>query len=84
MVCSGGRITAEMPLPIFGLLSEKQPEEIRNELNGVNHAAAKAGVPFPNPILSLIALSGAAIPFFRICSAGLVNLKDGQLLDLLC
>lgn len=84
VVCIDGEIVAEMPLPIFGLLSEKAPDDIRNELGGVNQAAAKAGVPFPNPLLTLIALSGAAIPFFRICSAGLVNLKDGKLLELFC
>ena len=79
-----GHIVAEMPLPIFGLLSEKTPGEVRTEYNAVNQAARQAGMTFPNPLLSLMALSGAAIPFFRICSAGLVNLKEGRPLELFC
>jgi adenine deaminase len=30
----------------------------------------------------LITLTGAAIPYLRICEEGLVNLKDGQTLPL--
>jgi adenine deaminase len=32
--------------------------------------------------LSLIALTGAAIPYLRICEEGLVNLKNGATLPL--
>ena len=40
------------------------------------------GVPFPNPFLTLGTLTGAGIPYLRICEEGLVNLKDGKTLDL--
>ena len=33
---------------------------------------------FPDPLLTLITLTGAAIPYLRICEEGLVNLKDGE------
>jgi adenine deaminase len=39
-------------------------------------------VPFPDPFLTLITLTGAAIPYLRICEEGLVNLKDGKTLPL--
>ncbi len=42
----------------------------------------KLGVDFPDPILTLITLTGAAIPYLRICEEGLVNLKDGKTLKL--
>ena len=35
------------------------------------------GCTFPDPLLSMIALTGAAIPFFRICDEGLVDFKTG-------
>jgi adenine deaminase len=33
---------------------------------------------FPDPLLTLVTLTGAAIPYLRICEQGLVNLKDGK------
>ena len=67
---------------------------IRDRLRGshANHSSpkcrisrshiARLGVPFPDPLLSLITLTGAAIPYLRICEEGLVNLKDGKTLGL--
>jgi adenine deaminase len=43
---------------------------------------ARLGVAFPDPLLSLNTLTGAAIPYLRICEEGLVNLKDGKTLGL--
>ena len=40
--------------------------------------AAGLGVRHPDPLLTLITLTGAAIPYLRICEEGLVNLKDGK------
>ena len=45
-------------------------------------AVSNLGVPFPDPFLSLVTLTGAAIPYLRICEEGLVNLKDGKKLPL--
>jgi adenine deaminase len=42
---------------------------------------AHLGVSFPDPLLTLITLTGAAIPYLRICEEGLVNLKTGETLD---
>jgi adenine deaminase len=33
---------------------------------------------FPDPLLTLATLTGAAIPYLRICEEGLVNIKDGK------
>ncbi len=81
VVCREGRIMAELPLPIFGIMSDLPLDQLASKMHVVNRAAAELGVPFPDPMLSMIALSGAAIPFFRICEQGLVNLKDGKTYD---
>jgi len=81
VVCQGGCVMAELPLPIFGIMSDLPLNQLAGQLHIVNRAAAELGVSFPDPMLSLIALSGAAIPFFRICEQGLVNLKDGRTYD---
>ena len=53
-------------------------EEIDQSMKAIADAAGKRGVPFRDPVLTLITLTGAAIPFIRICEEGLVNLKDGK------
>ena len=78
VLCDGGQILAEMELPIFGLLSDLPMETLAGQMIALRSTAAERGVSFPDPFLSLNALTGAAIPYLRICSEGLVNLKDGK------
>jgi len=82
VLCEGGRILAEIPLPIFGIACELPMATLTVRLDAMKQAIARLGVGFPDPLLSLIALTGAAIPYLRICEEGLVNLKDGKTLDL--
>jgi len=78
VVCSGGRVVEELALPVFGLMSELPIDELKEKLNAIHRAVADLGVAFPDPLLSLIALTGAAIPFARICEEGLVHFKTGR------
>jgi len=82
VVCAGGSVAAELAMPVFGLISELPLEELVAALKAINQAAADLGVSFPDPLLTLITLTGAAIPFLRICEEGLVNVKDGRTIDL--
>jgi adenine deaminase len=52
-------------------------------LQEIKSAVSDLGVPFPDPLLTLITLTGAAIPYLRICEEGFVNLKDGKTLGLI-
>ena len=82
VVCKDEKIMSELPLPIFGLVSDLPLESIDRKLKEVSKAAKDLGVAFPLPMLSLITLTGAAIPYLRICEEGLVNLKTGTTLPL--
>ncbi|UCE55976.1 MAG: adenine deaminase [Desulfobacterales bacterium] len=82
VVCENGNVIAELPMPIFGLVSDLPMEAIAQKSQELKDAVSNLGVPFPDPFLSLIVLTGAAIPYFRICEEGLVNLKDGKKLPL--
>jgi adenine deaminase len=57
-------------------------ETIAQKTQEITDAVSKLGVPFPDPFLTLITLTGAAIPYLRICEEGLVNLKDGKTVPL--
>jgi adenine deaminase len=78
VVCENGKILSELPLPVFGIISDLPLETIDQRFKDVAKAAKNLGSPFPEPMLSLITLTGAAIPYLRICEQGLVNLKDGK------
>jgi adenine deaminase len=78
VVCENGKILSELPLPVFGIISTLPLETIDQRFKDVAKAAKNLGSPFPEPMLSLITLTGAAIPYLRICEQGLVNLKDGK------
>jgi adenine deaminase len=78
VVCADGKILAQLALPLFGLISDLALTELAQQFEKVMAAAQKQGIPFPDPILSLTTLSGAAIPYLRICEEGLVNLKSGK------
>ena len=82
VVFENGKILAELPLPIFGIMSDLPIETIARQLQEIKRAVSELGVPFPDPLLTLITLTGAAIPYLRICEEGLVNLKDGKTVEL--
>jgi adenine deaminase len=83
VVIEKGNIISELPLPIFGLVSDLPMKTVAQKAEVIKKATADLGVNFPDPFLTLITLTGAAIPYLRICEEGLVNLKDGKTLPLL-
>ena len=81
VVCENAKILVELPLPIFGIMSDLPIETIAQRLQDIKKEVSRLGVPFPDSLLTLITLTGAAIPYLRICEEGLVNLKNGQTLE---
>lgn len=83
VVSVNGKIEAELSMPVFGILSDLPIEQIAAKTEVLKKKLSELGVSFPDPLLSLIALTGAAIPFLRICEEGLVNLKNGKTVGLI-
>jgi len=83
VVCANGKILEEIPLPIFGVMADISLEKIAKKMDNIKNITKELGCPFENPLLTLVTLTGAAIPFLRICEEGLVNLRDGKNLDLI-
>jgi adenine deaminase len=77
-----GKILAEIPLPIFGIIADMPLAMLSRRMEELKGVVKDLGFPFDNPLLTLVTLTGAAIPFLRICEEGLVNLKDGRTVDL--
>ena len=83
VVYDNGESLAELPLPIFGIMSDLPIETIAQRLQKIKSTVSELGVAFPDPLLTLITLTGAAIPYLRISEEGLVNLKDGKTMELI-
>jgi adenine deaminase len=77
----GGPV-AEVPMPIFGIASDLPMRALAARMGELQKALNARGVAFPDPLLSLVTQTGAAIPYLRISEEGLVNLKDGRTLGL--
>lgn len=77
-----GKVAAEVPLPIFGVISTEPVVTLAGQLAAFNGAAGRLGARSSDPMLTLVTLTGAAVPYLRICEEGLVNLKDDKTLPL--
>ncbi|MGD2125219.1 MAG: adenine deaminase C-terminal domain-containing protein [Desulfobacteraceae bacterium] len=78
VLCAGGKLLAEIPMPIFGLMADIPIPELANRTETFRCQAKALGFPFNDPHRTLVTLTGAAIPFLRICEQGLVDIRTGQ------
>jgi adenine deaminase len=81
-VCADKKILSEIPLTIFGLMSDMPLEELVEKFKGMAKVMKELGFPYDDPLLTLATLTGAAIPFIRICEEGLVNIRNGERLEI--
>lgn len=81
VVCRDQKIVAELALPVLGMISDLEMPDLVAELENLSTVIKSMGVGFDDPMLTLATLTGAAIPYLRICEEGLVNLKTGQSTD---
>ena len=82
VVCEGGKIRAELDLPVFGVISDLPVDTVAAAIENVTETLALMGVPHPDPIKTAATLTSAAIPFFKICEEGYVRMKDGMTVGL--
>jgi adenine deaminase len=81
-VCVDGKTLSKIPLPIFGLMTDMPLEDLAGKFKEMTGIIKGLGFPYDDPLLTLATLTGAAIPYIRICEEGLINIKDGERLDL--
>ncbi len=82
VVCNQEKILAELALPILGIMSLSSAGEMADSQEHIKRILTGMGVIFRDPLLTLVTLTTAAIPYLRICEDGLVNLKSGHGLNL--
>ncbi len=72
-VADGGVVTAELALPVAGLMSDQPFETVRHGLEGLRAAAKALGVVLAEPFLQVAFLTLPVIPHLKITDKGLVD-----------
>ncbi len=73
VVVRDGKVLAEMPLPIAGLMSIEPYETVREQLRELRHAAEELGSVLEEPFLQLAFVALPVIPHLKITDRGLVD-----------
>ncbi|HLW91786.1 MAG TPA: adenine deaminase [Roseiarcus sp.] len=72
-VAEGGKVVAELALPVAGLMSLMSFEEVHKALIPLRAAAKSLGVTLPEPFLQVAFLPLPVIPHLKITDKGLVD-----------
>ncbi|AOG03978.1 adenine deaminase [Bosea sp. RAC05] len=72
-VADGGEVTAELALPVAGLMSDQPFETVRHRLEDLRAAAKALGVALAEPFLQVAFLTLPVIPHLKITDKGLVD-----------
>jgi len=74
VVVAGGRVLAELPLPIGGLVSDQPAEDVAAAAERLEQVAeADLGVTLPAPLMAMSFLALSVIPELRITDLGLID-----------
>jgi adenine deaminase len=77
----GGSVLAQMCLPIGGLMSEREADEVMAELEKMNEAAKALGCELPAPFMTLSFISLPTVPDLGLTDLGLVDVLEQKLID---
>ncbi|MBI2829660.1 MAG: adenine deaminase [Chloroflexi bacterium] len=83
VVCSAGKILAELALPVAGVISEEPMEVVLGKCKEIQTATTSLGSRLPDTLLSIGVLTTSAIPFLRMSDEGLVDVKQNRVVDLI-
>lgn len=72
-VADGGRITAELALPLAGLMSLASFEDVARNLHHLRDAARELGCVLPEPFLQVAFLALPVIPHLKMTDRGLFD-----------
>ncbi len=77
-----GKVMAELPLPVCGILSELPADDIGRMLGEVRKSLETLGYEHYNPIMSLCTLGLPVSPALKLTDRGLVDVEKGAVVPL--
>ena len=73
VVVAGGKVIAELPLPIAGLVSDQPLAKVMKGIDALNSAAHSLGCDLEAPFMTLSFLSLSPIPELKLTDQGLID-----------
>ncbi|HXJ62129.1 MAG TPA: adenine deaminase C-terminal domain-containing protein, partial [Actinomycetota bacterium] len=73
VVVRGGRVLAEVALPLGGLMSLEPRARVAAAVEALEAAAAECGATLPAPFMALSFLALSVIPELKVTDLGLVD-----------
>lgn len=67
---------AALPLPLFGLMSDRPLKDVARRFKGVHEAITSLGSTLPDPLMQISFLSLPVIPSLKITDQGLVDVDQ--------
>ena len=80
VVAQGGKVLAELALPVAGLMSLEPFEAVRDRLVALRAAARSLGVTLEEPFLQLAFLALPVIPALKITDRGMVDVTKFEII----
>lgn len=80
VVAQGGKVLAELALPVAGLMSLEPFEVVRDRLVALREAARRLGVVLEEPFLQLAFLALPVIPTLKITDRGMVDVERFEII----
>ncbi len=77
-----GKVLADVPLPIAGLMSDADAPAVRQQLRKLHDASASLGITLRRPFMALSFLSLSVIGQLKLTDQGLVDVDRFELIDL--
>ncbi len=81
-VVNKGKVLAEIPLPVAGLMSDKPLSFVLSRLENIERAVRELGVTIEHPFGALSFLALPVIPDLKLTDKGLVDVKQFKIVDL--
>lgn len=81
-VADGDRITAQLALPIAGLMSDRPIAQVRAAYDALRAAAAALGSPLHDPFMAMSFMGLEVIPALKLTDQGLIDVTTFAPVDL--
>lgn len=83
VVWADGRVKAELPMPIGGIIAELSLAELMATADGVEAALRELGWGEKRPFLTLQTLAFTGLPFLRLTDRGLADIRAGKMVEVI-
>ncbi|PJF25384.1 MAG: adenine deaminase, partial [Phototrophicales bacterium] len=78
----GDQVSATLPLPVAGLMSEAPLETVRRDYDALIAAAQGMGSAMPDPFMAMSFMALEVIPKLKLTDLGLVDVEKFEIIDL--